>query len=124
MNHHINNGVYSYDCHHQFDWSIELMSCPPQVRCIKCGLTMTKSNALIYEKTQNTKEVQRKIPDDVKSLWKQVAVASLEAGLATARFNNNYKETAIGHADEITQAYVDRFGCEEKIDIKSPPRKP
>ncbi|WJJ54727.1 hypothetical protein [Acinetobacter phage AB1I1M-1] len=111
-------------CGHEFNFSVQLASSPPRVRCIHCLTTATIDEAREYERHLISEDVvndpsinglleleakKDKFKDECKELWKQVACASLSGAIASSRFNNNWKDTAIGHANEIVEAFKNKF---------------
>lgn len=93
-------------CKHEFDFSTQLMSSPPQVKCKLCGTRSFIDEAVEYENSYCTSTISE---DEKREYWKAVTIAFIGTGQTTADGNSSISMSATGVANKMLENFVKKF---------------
>ena len=103
-------------CNHEFDFSLQLLSSPPQVQCKHCRLTAFIDDARGFTNAVNQSKVEKRIQAEkdfeieCRELWKSSALAFLSTGETTRDHDGKLTSSAAGVADCMVKHFKSRFG--------------
>lgn len=103
-------------CNHEFDFSLQLLSSPPQVRCKHCRMTAFVEHAQQFTNAINESKITKRIEAEAvfelecRELWKNSALAFLATGQTTRDHDGKLTSSAAGVADCIIKHFKSRFG--------------
>lgn len=94
-------------CNHEFDFSAQLLSSPPKVRCKKCRTTVTIDDAREYEVFSTPMSPVNDA--EKKEFWKACALAYLPNS-GVLRGCDGVSSSAASIADNMVEHLTRRFG--------------
>lgn len=97
-------------CEHAFNFQMQMLSSPPQVKCSKCGLRETVDVAMEYEQSMRDGRLAKQSSEDErKEFWKSSALAFLSTATLAGSGNNSYSVSAALTADKMLEQFDSRF---------------